>query len=60
MEPLPMSFSQLVSTGATILANRIASTSTTGWRTIELVWRDLICLNEIPAEAVADAPEAKV
>ena len=60
MGPSPMSCSPRASTGATILELQIASTSTTGWRTAGLVWRALTCRNRYPAEAVADAPEAKV
>src|ERR1035438_2945606 len=41
MGPLTMLFSPQVSTGATILERQIASTSTTGWRTIGSVWHAL-------------------
>src|ERR1019366_330686 len=43
MGPLTMLFSLQASTGATILERQIASTSTTGWRTIGLVWHALTC-----------------
>ena len=45
MGPLPMLYSLQASTGATILAHLIASTSTMGWPTNGLVWRALICRN---------------
>ena len=41
--PLPTSCSPPASTGATILASRIASTSITGWPTIGLAWHALTC-----------------